>query len=231
MQENTAKLKFNHVKIPELEEIQNRVQSKTLKNKRVYLIEGTEKAYPSITTVLGSLSKHSIMEWRKRVGEEEANRISRQAATKGTRVHLLVEDYINNLEVNLENEPPHIISSFKAIQSVVSRSITNVYAQECVLYSDYLKVAGRVDCIADFNGRRSIVDFKTSRRIKEKEDIHSYFMQEAAYAIMFEERTTIPITQLVTIMAVDGISQPLVFIEHRDNWTNQLIETIHNYCV
>lgn len=220
---------FNHISIPELEEIQHRVQSKTLQNKRVYVIDGTEKAYPSITTVLGSLSKHAIMEWRKRVGEEEANRISRQAATKGTRVHALVEDYINNLEVNLKNEQPHIISSFKAIESAISSRITNVYAQECVLYSDYLKVAGRVDCVADFDGRRSIVDFKTSRRIKEKEDIHSYFMQEAAYAIMFEERTTLPITQLVTVMAVDGQTQPLVFIEHRDNWTNQLLETIRNY--
>jgi genome maintenance exonuclease 1 len=229
MLEGIVKLTFNHVTIPKIEDLQSRVKAKTTKSKRVYTVDGSDKAYPSITTILGSLSKKAIMEWRKRVGAEEANRISRQASTKGTRVHSLIEDFINNKQVELKDEPLHITTAVKGIQSALKENVTDIYAQECVLYSNYLRVAGRVDCIGVFADKLSVIDFKTSRRHKEKKDISSYFMQEAAYAIMFEERTGIPITQLVTIMAVDGQVQPLVFIEQRDNWTKQLMKTVYNY--
>ena len=92
-----------------------------------------------------------------------------------------------------------------------------VYAQEVPLYSDYLGVAGRVDCIAEFDGKLSVIDFKTSRRFKSADKINNYFQQEAFYAIAWEERTGIPITQLVTLIVVDDGSTQ-VFIEHRDDW-------------
>ena len=222
---------FEHVTVPQIAELQGRVKSKTQEGKRVYMIDGKEKAYPSITTVLGYFGKQAIMEWRKRVGEEEANRISRQAATKGTRVHSLVEDYINNREVGIKDEMFHIQIAFKGIQSVLDNRLTAVYAQESALYSDYLKVAGRVDCVGIFDGKLSIIDFKTSRRVKDREDISNYFMQEAAYAIMFEEITKMPVTRLVTIMAVDGIAEPLIFVERRDAWAPELVKTIKRYYI
>jgi genome maintenance exonuclease 1 len=101
--------------------------------------------------------------------------------------------------------------------------------QECPLYSNQLKVAGRVDCIAEFDGELSIVDFKTSGRVKERDEISSYFMQEAAYAIMFEERTGITINQLVTLMVVDGDDKPIVFKEKTKDWIKPLVEEIKYY--
>ena len=101
-----------------------------------------------------------------------------------------MEDFINNEQVNLDDEQPHISVAFNAIKKELESKVTDIYAQECALYSDFLKVAGRVDCVGVYNGILSIIDFKTSRRHKTKKDVHSYFMQEAAYAIMFEERTT-----------------------------------------
>jgi hypothetical protein len=170
-------------------------------------------SYPSITTVLSILSKQAIMEWRKRVGEEEANKISRQAATRGTAVHSLAEDYLNNNEDWSKGAMPANLASFNDIRPILDKHIDNIWMQEQFLYSDKLKCAGQVDCIAEFDGQLSIVDFKTSRRVKKKENITSYFIQMAFYAAAFYERTGIPIRQGVIVMAVDG-NEPLVFKEN-----------------
>ena len=186
------------------------------------------KQYPSITTVLSILSEDAIRAWRARVGAEEANKISTRASRRGTAVHLIAEKYINNEPDYKKGFTPDVLMSFKDIQPILDNRIGKVYGQELPLYSDYLGIAGRVDCIAEFDGVPSIIDFKTSRRVKTHDDIHSYFMQESAYAIMWEERTKQPIVNLVTIIAVDD-NPPLVFKEHRDNWVKPLIETITEY--
>lgn len=170
-------------------------------------------AYPSITTVLSILSKQAIMEWRKRVGEEEANKISRQASTRGTAVHSLAENYLNNNEDWNKGAMPANLASFNDIRPILDEHIDNVWMQEQFLYSDKLKCAGQVDCIAEYDNKLSIIDFKTSRRVKKKEDITSYFIQMAFYAAAFYERTGIPIRQGVIIMSVDG-NEPLVFKEN-----------------
>ena len=167
-------------------------------------------AYPSITTVLGILSKQGILEWRKRVGEEEANKISTQAATRGTAVHKLAEDYIDNVEKWSEGAMPSNIASFNDIKKIVDERLDNVWMQEEFLYSDRLKCAGQVDCIAEFDGQLSIVDFKTSRKPKKEEWIKSYFIQASFYAAAFYERTGIPIKQGVILITVDG-SEAQVF--------------------
>lgn len=167
-------------------------------------------AYPSITTVLGILSKQGIMEWRKRVGEEEANKISRQAASRGTAVHKLAEDYVDNVENWKGKHMPANIASFMDIKRILDDRLDNIWMQEEFLYSDRLKTAGQVDCIAEFDGELSIIDFKTSRRVKKEEHITSYFIQMFFYAAAFLERTGVPIKQGVIIMAVDG-NEPLVF--------------------
>lgn len=184
--------------------------------------------YPSITTVLSILSEDGIRAWRKRVGEEEANKISRVAATRGTNVHAIIEKYLNNEEDYADGYLPNIIGNFKDVQPILDSKIGSICAQEVPLYSNHLRVAGRVDCVGEFDGTLSIIDFKTSRKLKKKEWIDGYFIQAAAYAIMYEERTGTPITQLVILIAVDNES-PQIFIEHRDNWTKKLLETIKEY--
>lgn len=185
---------------------------------------------PSVTTVLGAKTKQAIIEWRKRVGEEEANRIARHAATRGSGVHNIAERYIRN-----EREPvkkgtmPHVLHLWKTLKGVIDEHVGDVYAIEQPLYSDTLLVAGRVDLIAEFDGELSIIDFKTSKRRKSRDEIHSYFMQECAYACMFEEQTEIPVNQLVTIMLVDDDPEPLIFIEKTKDWIDPLISEITDY--
>ena len=184
--------------------------------------------YPSITTVLSILSQAGIQAWRKRVGEEEANRISHRASTRGTAVHAIVEDYLNNVENYKDKYALNIIDNFLPLKGLLDTRIGKIYAQEVALFSHHLGVAGRVDCVAEFDGKISIIDFKTSQKIKPRKYVENYFMQEAAYAVMFEERTGTPITQLVTLIAVDN-EQPQVFVEHRDDWTKPLLDTIKKY--
>jgi genome maintenance exonuclease 1 len=184
---------------------------------------------PSITTVLSILSRDSIAAWRKRVGNAEANKISTRASGRGTRVHEIIEKYIDNDENYKDGYTPDIIESFNVMKPVLDGLIGTVYAQEAPLYSNHLGVAGRVDCVAEFDGVLSIIDFKTSMKPKKRDWVKNYFMQEAAYAIMWEERTGQPITQLVTLISVDGEDKPQIFVEHRDNWVNQLKNTIEKY--
>ena len=182
--------------------------------------------YPSITTVLSLLNEEAIAAWRKRVGEDEANRIGQRASNRGTQVHAIVERYLRNEDTT--DYLPHIRQSLENLRPILDKSIGKIFGLEVALYSNHLGVAGRCDCIAEFDGVPSIVDFKTSKRIKKKNKIHSYFAQAAAYAIMFEERTGMAIPNLVIVMDVDH-EKPLVFREHRDNWIKLLTETIDEY--
>ena len=187
----------------------------------------TGKKYPSVTTVLSILSEDHIREWRARVGEEEANKISHRASTRGTAVHEILEKYVDNDEDFDKDVMPHIMETFKQAKPVLDERLSLVYAQEAALYSDHLGLAGRVDLVGVGDGKISIIDYKTSAKTKRREWCEGYFVQEAAYAIMWEERTGMPITQLVTVIAGDEGNQ--VFIEHRDNWTSKLLETIAEY--
>lgn len=174
--------------------------------------------YPSVTTVLSVADKGDGLEaWKKRVGEEEAKKILIQAGNRGTEVHLIAEDYLNNLPTWKEKRMPINLYTFKSIQPILDKRINNIYFQEAPLYSDRIKVAGRVDLIAEFDGNLSIIDFKTSRKPKKAEWITNYFMQESFYAAAFFERTSIPIRQLVTIVAVDD-EEPQVFVEEPMKW-------------
>ena len=192
---------------------------------RVYT-DPDNNPYPSVTTVLSILSEDGIAAWRARVGEEEANRISTRASNRGTKVHEVIESYVAN-EFN-NAYMPNVMQMFYDIKPIIDMSLTKVYALEAPLYSKHLGIAGTVDCIGVWNGKNSVIDWKTSKKLKKKKWISGYFMQCAAYAIMWEERTGMPITQLVTAVAVDN-EQPQVFIEHRDDWDKELIKTINEY--
>jgi hypothetical protein len=181
-------------------------------------------SYPSVTTVTGLLNQQAIKEWRARVGEKVANEISNRAATRGTRVHQLCEDYLSNKDVSVDMFDHDMWKSFQPILD----GIDNVHALETPLYSDHLAVAGTVDCIAEWNGRLSIIDFKTSKRAKTKDQIKNYFMQCSAYAVAFEELTGIPVDTLVILMAVDD-EDPIVFVEKRDDYIADFISLREDY--
>ena len=162
-------------------------------------------SYPSVTTILAQHTEPGITKWVQRVGKVEAAKISKRAATKGTKFHELVEGYLNNLDL------PELSIFEREIFNIAKPhldKIDNIRAQEAALFSHHLRLAGTVDIVADYEGRRSIIDLKTSKREKPPEYVQHYFMQAAAYAVMFEERTGIPISNLVLIIAVDdGMAQ------------------------
>jgi genome maintenance exonuclease 1 len=213
--------KFNHEKV---DIGYDDLDTTTTNSGRDYLTPDGS-LYPSVTTVLSILNEDIIKAWRKRVGEEEANRISGKASNRGTRVHSIVEKYLNNEDT--VKFLPHIRQSLENLKPVLN-NIETIYGLEVPLYSHYLGLAGRCDCIGKYNGVPSIIDFKTSRYIKKKEKISNYFAQGAAYSIMWEERTGLVAPNIIIIMDVDH-EKPLVFVEHRDNWTKLLTETIEEY--
>lgn len=171
------------------------------------------RAYPSVTTVTGLHSKQSIMEWRKKVGEEEANRISTRAAGRGTRIHSLCESYLLGQHAEADIFDQEVFSSLKPHLDLID----NIHALESPLYSHHLQVAGTVDCIAEYNGKLAVIDFKTSSKLKQRDWIHGYFMQTSAYAVAFEELTGIPVGRMIIIVGVDN-EHPQVFTEKRDDW-------------
>lgn len=208
-------MKFNHVPLDrELPKLQQLNENGT----RFYVTPEGNK-YPSITTVLSEYNKKYIMEWRRRVGDAEANRISGIASSRGTRIHKACEDYVNNDPVKLTS--PLDMEMFSKFKPILHR-INNVHAQELRMYSDHLRIAGTVDCVGEFDGVKSVIDFKTASRLKDKESIENYFMQCAAYAIMFEEKFGIPIAQIVVAIAVEG-EEPQIFVEKRDKYVKGLI--------
>jgi genome maintenance exonuclease 1 len=206
---------FNHVGKPILAELK---QITSESGSRVYLTpQGTR--YPSITTILQNYKKKELMEWRRRVGEAEANRISSSASRRGTKLHSLVEQYLDNKPLPAMN--PLQQELFSSIKPLLD-DIDNIHIQEQRLYSDHLRLAGTVDCIAEHQGRLSIIDFKSSTRPKDKKNIENYFMQCAAYAIMYEELTKIPVDKIVLIVAVEG-DDPQLFVEKRNNYVSNLL--------
>ena len=197
----------------------------TTNDRRLY-VAPDGSMYPSVTTVLSILSEDSIRAWRARVGEDEANKVSHRASNRGTAVHDIIERYLKNEDTT--EHLPHIKQSLQNLRPILDKSIGKIFGLETALFSRHLGMAGRCDCIAEFDGVPSIIDFKTSRRPKSKEKISNYFAQASAYAIMFEERTGIPIPNTVILMDVDEYG-PVVFKEHRDNYTELLLNTKAEY--
>jgi RecB family exonuclease len=196
-------------------------------NGRTYITPSGSR-YPSVTTVLGELSKESIAAWRARIGYEEANRISSKAASRGTQLHTVAERYINNESEYLRSQMPHVIELFRSIQPILDSKVDNIHAQEIALFSDQLKIAGRVDCIAEYDDVLSIIDYKTSSKPKKAEWIESYFMQTAFYAAAYYEQTNIPITQSVIVIAVEA-NEPQVFVQPTYLWLPKLLRARNDY--
>ena len=160
--------------------------------------------------------------WKARVGEEKAKRIAHQASVRGEAVHQICEDYLNNKPDWRKGHMYTNLASFADIKPYLDKNVGLIAGLELPLYSDKLRVAGRVDCIAYWNGVLSIIDFKTSKRKKSVEDIKGYLLQETCYSFMFYERTGIMVPQIVTVMTVDN-EQPFVHVDRASKYLSELV--------
>lgn len=201
--------------------------SETNDSARIYTTPEGEK-YASITTVLAEYNKKAILEWRKRVGNEEANKVSSRAVRRGTKLHSLCEDYLYD-KLNMLKLDPFSKSLFLQMKPKIDEHIDNIHCIEKPLYSHTLKIAGRVDLIAEYDGKLSVIDFKTATKNKNENSIENYFMQTCGYSEMYHERTGIQIDQGVVMIAVEGENHPQIFKVQTNKYLDQLKHYIKTY--
>lgn len=215
--------RFNYVTPKELPDL----KSETLPNGTRHYVTPEGVKLPSVTTVVGAQKKQAILEWRKRVGEVEANKISRQATSRGTNVHTICENYLNNKPDFLRGIMPDAVEMFHSLKPHLNK-INNIHYQEQALWSHQLGLAGRVDCIAEYEGELSVIDFKTSKRPKTVQQVEDYWWQTAAYGIMYEELVGKPIHNLVILMAVQD-DMPIVMKQKTEDHICGLVKAIQYY--
>ena len=204
--------------------------AKMVDGKRLYSTPDG-KFYPSITTVIGNNAKKQagLARWRARAGKEKAAAISTRSASRGTAFHSITEDYLNKcLDIDQYKDHPLPVVMFEQTKKTLDR-ISNIYLQEAALYSDNLEVAGRVDCIAEFDGVLSIIDFKTSAEPKRELYLYDYFVQETAYACCLQELYGITVKQLVTIVACENGETQVVTKPPKKEYLLKLIQYIDEY--
>ena len=185
-----------------------KTKGKSTNGFRFYEIEG--KAYPSVTTVLGILKKEGLQKWRDSIGEEVANWEMMRAANRGKGTHTLIEQYIKGETPSIRRVLP--LGLFRLIKPYVDQ-VDNIHCLETIMYSKELTIAGQVDCIGEYNGKLSVIDFKTANKERQESWIENYFMQTTAYAQMYKETFGKEIEQIVILLASeDGSVQTLSLI-------------------
>ena len=175
----------------------------TENGKRFYKFPSVAEKYPSVTTVTGVRSRQSIAEWRRKVGAEYANKVTTRASSRGSAFHAIIEEHIRgSLDEQKYKKDPLALNMFQMARKTLAR-VDNIHALETPLYSHVFSLAGRVDCIAEFDSELAVIDFKTSTKEKKEEYIENYYVQESAYAAMFYERTGIKVKKIVTLIATE----------------------------
>ena len=213
---------FTHKPFPKIE-----IPRKEIDGKRYYVTPGGDH-YRSVTTVLSALSKEGIDKWRDKIGHEEANRISNKASTRGTKLHNMMEDYVGNVEDFALNKMPSTTSLFLDLQPYVDNNVEEVYGIEYPLYSDRLKAAGTSDLICMYNGKPTILDYKTANKPKQEKWIKNYFIQSTAYSMMVKERYDFDIEQIVIMIAVDN-DIPQIFVKDPNEFVKETIHIFDTY--
>jgi len=215
---------FNYVDIPTLPDLQVETSAT---GKRFYITPNGDK-YPSITTILGAKEKPHLVKWRHMLGDKKADKETKRCADRGTAIHDMCEKYLFNVETPTKNHTAEHIRGFNQLKFRLNK-INNIRAQEVALYNDCLKVAGRVDCIGEYDGVLSIIDFKTSNNNKDHSMINDYFKQCTFYALAWEEMTGELIEDIVILMSVEKGMVPMVHREKIENWIPSLLKDIHNF--
>jgi len=213
---------FRHVAGAEV--LEAPLETARIDAKRFYIFAGG-RVYPSVTTVLDASPDAAIVAWKEAVPQATQDRIKKLATDRGTAIHSMAEDYLNN---KIVNPNPLLKADFLSIKPLLDR-IDNIWGLETVLFSDTYKVAGKTDCIAEFDGILSVIDFKTSSKVKTEDQIQSYFEQTTCYALMAEERYGIKIGQIVVIMSVHQVQSPLLFIQTPQPFVESLKAKIRKF--
>ena len=183
---------------------------------------------PSITSVTSFYNRQIFADWRKRVGIEEANRISKRATKRGTDFHEAAQCYLMNLEMEWDQFQPITKIMFHHARPYLDR-INNIHAIERTLYSEYLGLAGRVDCIGEYEGELAVIDFKTSDKIKPEKWLENYFVQEMFYASAYYEMTGIPVKKLITLMVTPGGDVEVFDKRNKDDYIKLLVRYIKEF--
>ena len=200
---------------------------------RHYREKGSTIAYPSVTSVLSFINGPKFADWRRRVGEEEANRVTKHATTRGTRLHTLFEHFLNNEDITglKEWNIPLVNLMFRAAKPELAKHVDNIYQQETQMSSDRLCLAGTVDLICEWDGELAVVDFKTSAKTKPEAWLEGYFVQLSAYWAMFSEKTgVVPKKLVVFLVAENGDIQiverrnPLDYLKTLREYVSQFIQ-------
>ena len=213
---------FNHAMVPFTE-----LLTETIDGKRHYVLPDGVTRLKSVTSVLDEkLDKTALYEWRRRVGDAEANKVSVQAARRGTAVHKIAERYVLNEKDIYKDQMPNNVESFQPIKLALDEHVDNILGIELPLYSKALGCAGRTDLIAEYDGVVSIIDFKTSRKPKKLEWIESYIMQTTIYAMMFERMYSLRVPQLAIIVSVDNEKTPQTFVLERDPYIDKVLKLL-----
>ncbi len=184
--------------------------------------------YPSVTTVLGHGPKPWLEAWRQSMGEEAADIETKRCGDRGEAVHLMAELYLKNEKAPTKDQMGSDIKVFNQIRLILG-NIDNIRAQEIPLYSDTLKLAGRVDVVGEYNGTLAVIDFKTSNTTKQPGMVYDYFLQSTAYAIMYFEMFDVPIVDIVIIIAVERGMAPMVYVKKIDDYVEPLLERINTF--
>lgn len=199
---------------------------------RFYVSPTTGEKYPSITTLLGLEEKQAVKDWRQSLGEDRAAKETKRAADRGSAVHTIIENYLNNHADPLVGIHPAddrvAIKMFNQMKLKL-KNINNIYAQEIPLVSDTLGIAGRVDCIAEYNGKLAIIDFKSSTNDKSKGMIDDYFLQTTFYSLAFLEMYNIRVDEIVILMGSEKGIVPLVFTGLVEDYIEKLVERVNAY--
>lgn len=184
--------------------------------------------YPSITTILGAGDKPWIQDWRNALGADKADKEMKRAADRGTAVHAMIENFLNNDPNPTAGHQIEHINDFRQLRLQLKK-VNNIWTQETPLWSDMLKAAGRVDCVGEYEGKLSIIDFKTSTNDKSSDKIQDYYLQTTAYALMFEERYGVQIDNIVILMSSEKGAVPLVFKQPVEPYIRPLLERVKAY--
>ena len=214
-----SKFKFEEIN----KDLLPKTKGRRIDGHRFYEVDG--KNYPSVTTVLNIRKKDGLAEWRKNVGEGAANWEMARAARRGKATHTLIEQYLKGETPSERSVLP--LGLFKLLKPYVDQ-INNIHLLEAIMYSHKLTIAGQVDCVAEYNGKLSVIDFKTANKERNDEWNKNYYMQTAAYAVMYEELFGTPIDQIVILMASeDGAGR--VFIKDKAEYLPELEKAIQHF--
>ena len=200
-----------------------KTQGRRINGHRFYDIDG--KNYPSVTSVLSLRKTEGLTKWRESIGEKVANFEMRRCANRGKSLHTLVEQYLNNETPSIRDVLP--LGLFKLMKPYLDQ-INNIRLVEEIMYSPNLTIAGQVDCVAEYNGKLSVIDFKTANKERIEEWVDNYFLQCTAYSMMYAETYNESIEQIVVLMAAEDGSMK-AFVKEPKDYEDELQKAIETF--